>query len=181
MICREINVLFSRFEYQMFYVLYTFVTYLLTHLQSNLCSFPSYGPVFPQLWDVSHGWVGHEVPNIIIQSQEIHLHKKFRAFYAKACHQCCITIRMRHNSICNGRIFRTVFPATPRATLRPGRRNPGKRTPVTHLLGGPACSRAALGVLGDVPVAYRLWLDKGKTEKCFGHKVFKFDLHVLSR
>jgi hypothetical protein len=29
-ICREINVFFSRFEYRMFYVVYPFVTYLLT-------------------------------------------------------------------------------------------------------------------------------------------------------
>jgi hypothetical protein len=29
-ICREVNVFFSRFEYHMFYVLYPFVTYLLT-------------------------------------------------------------------------------------------------------------------------------------------------------
>jgi hypothetical protein len=29
-ICREINVFFGGFEYQMFYVLYPFVTYLLT-------------------------------------------------------------------------------------------------------------------------------------------------------
>jgi hypothetical protein len=29
-ICGEISVLFSRFEYHMFYVLYLFVTYLLT-------------------------------------------------------------------------------------------------------------------------------------------------------
>jgi hypothetical protein len=39
-ICREIN--FSRFEYHMFYVLYPFVTYLLTPLYEGPYS-PQYG------------------------------------------------------------------------------------------------------------------------------------------